>query len=316
MARSVEIEAFAKINIGLHIGGRMSDGYHPIFSVFHSVDLSDSLSIGEKKSRGIEIAGSFDCPLEATTIYRAASLFLRSRRLSAGLSIAVDKRIPVQAGLGGGSADAAAVLVGLDRLFPEGDGGDALADMASQVGADVPFFLSGGAAYVTGRGERVEKLVPRPDLGLLLLKPGFGMPTADAYRRLDAARARTRTQDGAEGGAGEPPVPEPLSGRPAAMEALGRDPAAWSFENDFAPLLFGSFPEYGIFMSALREAGADFVSLSGSGSCIYGVFDSQAAAASAQGRVEEAIRSVLGPKTLSGMALHAIKPLETSLVLR
>jgi len=314
MARSVEIEAFAKINIGLHIGGRMPDGYHPIFSVFHSVDLNDTLSIGEKKGPGIEIAGSFDCPLEATTIYRAASLFLRSRRLDAGLSIVVDKRIPVQAGLGGGSADAAAVLVGLDELFPEGRSGDALAGMASMVGADVPFFLSGGAAYVSGRGERVEKLDPRLDLGLLILKPGFGMPTADAYLRLDATRA---ARPGiSKGEAAGPPVPRPLSSRSAANKALRSVPAAWSFENDFAPLLFESFPEYGIFESALREAGADFISPSGSGSCIYGVFDSQAASASAKEGVEEAIRSALGSKTLSGMALHAIKPLETSLVLR
>jgi 4-diphosphocytidyl-2-C-methyl-D-erythritol kinase len=240
---------------------------------------------------------------------------LRSQNIKTGLSIEVDKRIPVQAGLGGGSADAAAVLVGLDRLFPEGRSQDRLAGMASLVGADVPFLLSGGAAYITGRGEKAEKLDPRPDLGLLLIKPNFGVSTAKAYSQLDEGRAG-RLPSLAEREIGHAPAQDPLSSRSAAAEALGRIPALWTFTNDFSPLLFRNFSEYEVFEAALREAGADFISLSGTGSCIYGVFGSPAAAQSARGRVEEAISSALGLKTLSGMALRAIKPLETSLVLR
>jgi 4-diphosphocytidyl-2-C-methyl-D-erythritol kinase len=312
MARSIEVEAFAKINIGLRIGSRMPDGYHPISSIFHSVSLSDSLSVAEVRGGTVEVRGDFDCPPEATTIHRAAVLFLRQRGIDAGIAIEVDKRIPVQAGLGGGSADAAAVLVALDRLFPGSDGTEVLAGIASLVGSDVPFFLSGGAAYVGGRGERIEGLEPRPDLGVLLIKPAFGVSTARAYADLDADRSGSSGKT-AEG---QNHAPDPLSGRNPAAQMLERNPETWTFENDFSPLLFRSFGEYPALESSLREAGASFVSISGSGSCIYGVFDSLLAARSALGQVEKGIASIRGPNTLSGMALRAIKPLETSLVLR
>ncbi|MCX7026879.1 MAG: 4-(cytidine 5'-diphospho)-2-C-methyl-D-erythritol kinase [Spirochaetes bacterium] len=313
MARFIEVEAFAKINIGLSVGRRGADGYHPISSVFHSIALSDFLRIGEKKGSGIELAGSFDCRPEATTIYKAAELFLDFLKLETGLKIDVEKRIPVQAGLGGGSADAAAVLAGLDRLFSTGKSARELAELGSCLGADVPFFLLGGAAYVTGRGECVEPLVPRPDLGILLLKPGFGIPTARAYAKLDTFRAGGGDLQALD----RPPASTgSLASRVRASAMLMRKSALWTFKNDFGPLLYGTFPEYEIFEAALKEAGAGYISISGSGSCIYGVFESSQDAEDALGRVEERFSSTFGPKTLSGMALRAIKPLETSLVLR
>ena len=292
----------------------MSDGYHSISSVFHSVALGDILQVSEGRQNGLQVKGDFDCPPEATTIYRAAELFMELNGIEAGLEIEVDKRIPVQAGLGGGSADAAGVLVALDRLFPGSGEGTGLAEMGARVGSDVPFFLFGGAAYVSGRGEKVESLQPRTGLGILLIKPAFGMSTARAYAALDSAR------EGRGWNTVSPhkiaAAPDPLSDTSTASQMLGRMPSSWTFENDFSALLFESFSEYGMLDAALRDAGAAFVSISGSGSCIYGVFDSLRAAMNAQGLLEERTASAPGLKTLSGMALRAIKPLETSIVLR
>lgn len=303
--KTVAVEACAKINIGLRVGPARADGYHPISGIFHSISLSDRLLVGVGPGGpSIRVGGDFDCPARRTTVYRAAELFFRDRPLRAAVSIDAEKRIPAQAGLGGGSADAAAVLVALDAIcgteLPE----SVLVGMALGIGADVPFFLKGGAAYVEGIGDIVDPVPPRTDFGLLVVKPPFGVSTKWAYAELDAARRRSGE------GKGSP------TGKAEDMSMFARPPGEWRFVNDFADMLRSSRPEYGLMEDALREAGASFVSVSGSGSCMYGVFADEEEARERSARVRERIASGMGAAWLSGMILYAVKPLETSLFLR
>ena len=309
MKSEIEVRAFAKINIGLEIGEPLEDGYHPIMGIFHSVGISDSLYFSNDDGRGIRVEGAFDCPPEATTVYKAAQLFFERFEIRGGLSVKVEKGIPAMAGLGGGSADAAASLLALDRLFNTNLEASELYGLATMIGADVPFFIKGGAAIVSGRGEIVEAIQPRSDFTILLLYPGFGVATKWAYTALDSFRQ----------GRGKGMTPEEGRSDAETKQRLAanfaRGIGTWDFTNSFSPMLYSAFPVYSLLEIMMKEAGADFVSITGSGSCLYGVFGTMAEASAAKEKLDASLRRRNAIKTLYGMALHAMKPLETSLLL-
>ncbi len=174
-------EARAKTNLGLAVLGQRPDGYHELHTVFATLDLADRIRI-EPRGEGIhlEVKGGKLPPGRENLAYRAALLYLRAAGLSRGVQIVLEKQIPVAAGLGGGSADAAAVLRGLERLF--GAGVDLFA-LAKTLGADVPFLLRGGLAEARGVGEALRFLPPK-ELFFVLLNPGIEVPTALVYREL------------------------------------------------------------------------------------------------------------------------------------
>jgi len=299
-----KITACAKINIGLWIGSPGSNGYHPIMSLFQSVGLSDTLSITRLPAgKGNQVLGDFDCPVEETTICKAIQAFQATTGIVEGIGAKVDKGIPAMAGLGGGSADAAATLVAMDRMFGTGIAKNELAEMGGTIGSDVPFFLSGGAAFVSGRGDIIEPVVPRIDLGILLLYPGFGVSTKWAYSKLDEWRGRNSI------------APGPVSAKERMISMFGDSSQTWEFRNSFEEILMAAFPVYETIKTCFHKTGAHFVSITGSGSCIYGIYASPKEARTAKGKVWAALLAELSEKTLSGMALHAIKPLETSLFL-
>lgn len=311
MMQVCKINACAKINIGLRVGSSGADGYHPILSLFHSVSLSDTLFFARHPAdQGILVQGCFDCPGEETTIYKAIKAFLAATGIVEGLSAKVDKHIPTMAGLGGGSADAAATLVALDRLFDIGFSKSELADLGAPIGSDVPFFLFGGAALVSGRGDVVEPIAPRADFGILLLYPGFGVSTRWAYSRLDEWRAGNPAFR-----AEEDRSLQSVHERKRMISMFGGLPKAWDFKNSFEEILFPEFPVYATIKKCFIESGAHFVSVTGSGSCIYGVYASREEAEAAKEMLWLGLSAAHSEKTLSGMALHAIKPLETSLFL-
>ena len=254
--------------------------------------------------------GSFDCPGEETTIHKAVEVFRTATGIIEGLTVEVDKHIPTMAGLGGGSADAAATLVALDRIFETRLGKDKLATLGAAIGSDVPFFLFGGAAIVSGRGDVIEPIAPRTDLGLLLLYPGFGVSTKWAYLRLDEWR-----QQGKASRPNEVVGPVSMQEREKMIAAFNAPPETWNFRNSFEEILLPAFPVYRTIKSCFFESGAHFVSVTGSGSCIYGVYASWEGALAAKGMLRLALSAVHTENTLSSMALHAIKPLETSLFL-
>src|SRR5262244_2012072 len=178
--RRLALSAACKINLALEVLGRRDDGYHEIATVMQAVDLSDKLVLEDADVLELRTTAS-DVPTDGTNLALKAALTLREMAgVSRGVRILLDKRIPVAAGLGGGSADAAAVLVGLNRLWRLRWPVVRLDEVAISLGMDVPFFLRGGTALATGRGERIERL-RSGSLGLVLVNPRFEVSTAQMY---------------------------------------------------------------------------------------------------------------------------------------
>jgi 4-diphosphocytidyl-2-C-methyl-D-erythritol kinase len=275
----ITIEAPAKLNLHLKVGGRRPDGFHDIESLFLALALRDTLRF-ETMPPGTPPEISMNGPLALqlggeNIILRAISLFRERTGFNAGLKVTVEKRIPMGGGLGGGSSDAAAALGALNRLAAD-DGllsGAELAEMGASLGSDVPFFLcESPAAWVTGRGERIQPLeLPKSiqNVALVLVNPGFPSDTAEAYRLFDLATEDTGV------------LKRNLS---SLHEEINSPPQNWAFSNDFLPILAASDKGlvYQHIITGLRERGAEFAGLSGSGSTCFGVFSGQDRAESAR----------------------------------
>ena len=291
------IEAPCKINLHLRIGKRRPDGFHSIQGIFASIALGDTLwfELGgiegesflsvkwetgchqEAPGRKCPIDVPVDIPMEGNLVLKAISLFRERTGLKQGLNVRLKKRIPVGAGLGGGSSDAASTLLALNKIseglcsapLPM----DELKEMGGFLGSDVPFFLTGGTAFVGGRGDLVEPLKPLDGLWVVLVKPHFSSDTASAYRLLD--HYREQKEEEGEVDTGYAPSKGEL------IRALDGKIEAWPFSNDFLPVFTAAnasvnaaaFAEaYRDILDSLRALGASFAGLSGSGSCCFGVF--------------------------------------------
>jgi 4-diphosphocytidyl-2-C-methyl-D-erythritol kinase len=271
------VEAHAKVNLHLRVGERRPDGFHAIETILAPISLSDTLEI-RLLDRAGELDLVWDCrvPLPAIPAgaedlaARAVYAFRERTGFDAGLGIRLIKRIPLGAGLGGGSSDAAALLGALNRLSGTPLDGEALAETALSLGSDLPFFLHLQGAYADGRGERLRPLPPLPPYPLVLVYPGFAAGTADAYRSLDAWRARHGPSRGGEDPSG-------------MIRALSLPPGEWPWGNDFLePWPEGeSGKTYRKILESMRREGAAFASLSGSGSVCFAVFEDAGLAASA-----------------------------------
>ncbi len=267
------VPAPAKINLHLAVGGRRSDGFHAIASIFQAISLHDTVTVAIRPSSGLVLAAECGCPVEQNTAWRAASAYLAAASESGlkplpGISIAIDKQIPMGAGLGGGSSDAASTLVALSLLLPGFVDRPTLLDIAAATGSDVPFFLGSACAAVTGRGEFLVPLPPRTDYALVIANPGFPVNTREAYGRLDAARIACLSPG--------PSDKELAEGLHLAIASYAREqPALWNFRNDFYPVLVPELPGLEQCRLALMSAGADFAAMSGSGSSVFGVFASR-----------------------------------------
>jgi len=182
----MQVMAPAKINLSLRVLGRRSDGFHEIETLMAPISLCDEIEI-EQRSCKQQIAFRCDDPSvpkgEDNVVVRAANVFFEETKITGGISIVLKKRIPHGAGLGGGSSDAASTLLALNELFVTNLPREALAKMAQMIGSDVPFFIFQSAAVCKGRGELVSPTRLREQLSVLLLKPGFAVPTQWAYSR-------------------------------------------------------------------------------------------------------------------------------------
>jgi 4-diphosphocytidyl-2-C-methyl-D-erythritol kinase len=250
----------AKVNLVLRVGGPRADGFHDISSLMVPLDLGDRVEVRVGARPGpvaCRVPGFPELSGAANLAARAAEGFRLRFGVDRAIAIRIGKRIPVTAGLGGGSSDAAAVLRCLARAFGVRDA-KALAGIALALGSDVPFFLGPGPAWAGGRGE-VLRPTRVPALHLVLLfpeDPALAIRAADAYRWLDAAR---------NGGAG-PPMSRP---RPFARSLLG---------NDLQPPCLARRPVLSTFLGLLEGAGAAAAMMSGSGPTVFGVFESRRAA--------------------------------------
>jgi 4-diphosphocytidyl-2-C-methyl-D-erythritol kinase len=261
------VRAHAKVNLDLRVLGTRPDGFHELRTVFQTIELHDVLTCVERPGPFAIKCRTSGVPLDSSNlVWRAAAALWNALGRSGDpqdATITIDKAIPVEAGLGGGSADAASTLLALARLW----GGvplTLLREVASGIGADVSFFLSGGTALGLGRGEEIYPLVDLPPHWVVVVRPPFGVSTAEAYAWYDEDRTA---------GLKEPrelqmlPVPWPT--RAAQMI------------NDLEPPVVRRHPEIGALRTTLREAGAVAAAMSGSGSAVFGLFRSRPAAARA-----------------------------------
>ena len=187
----VTVHAPAKINLTLDIVGTREDGYHLLESIFQSVSIYDTV-VAEKAESITLDAPACDCPVEKNTAYKAAVAFFKATGIEGGVHLTLHKRIPTQAGMGGGSADAAGVLVALDALYETHLSKERLCEIGLTVGADVPFCVMGGTAFVTGIGEGLQPLPPLPDCYIVVAQPHQGISTKEAYAAVDTAQILAR----------------------------------------------------------------------------------------------------------------------------
>jgi len=242
------LPAPAKINLFLHVIGRRDDGYHEIQSAFHPVGLYDRLDFERLERARIERTGDLAGPVEEDLAVRAARLLQSRHAPGAGATIAVRKSIPVGSGLGGGSSDAATTLIALDRLWGLGLGRDRLRELGLELGADVPFFLGRGPAFVEGIGERCTPLAPDPRVALVVY-PQVAVSTAEIFRD----RELTRNSK-----------PTTISGFSAAMAASG---GRLFGANDLEPVARRRTPQVGHALDLLARHGE--ARMSGSGSSVF-----------------------------------------------
>jgi 4-diphosphocytidyl-2-C-methyl-D-erythritol kinase len=264
-AASVRVAAPAKVNFFLRILAKEESGYHQLETLYSAVDFCDEIVL-QRTERGIsvEVFGPSVGPEEENLAYRAAHALLEAAGSTTGVHIRLTKNIPVGAGLGGGSSDAGATLRALNTLLGDPVSASGLLQIAGPLGADVPFFASGGgAALAWGRGERLLPLPDAPRLSVLLAFPSLHIATAEAYEYVR--------------------IPEHIVPETLALGALGHpETLAALAKNDFEASVFERHPVLGKLREAVHEAGALTARLSGSGAALFGLFNDRGAAEGAR----------------------------------
>ena len=269
---SVTVQAPAKINLTLDVIDRRADGYHILESVMQTVDICDEISLEISDEEGIFLTCSNpDLPTDArNTAYRAAEVFYQQIGRRPRVRIAIEKHIPMEAGMGGESADAAGVLHGLNRLERAGFSVETLCELGSCVGADVPFCVWQGTALSEGVGSILTSVSDMPDAYIVLGKGEKGVSTAEAYAAIDAAGSRGRY-------AASPAIEALCEGDLVKLAA--------SLGNVFDEVL--ALPDVQGIKALMRDNGALGYSMTGSGSAVFGLFDDRHAALSCQKRLDE-----------------------------
>jgi 4-diphosphocytidyl-2-C-methyl-D-erythritol kinase len=274
----VRIPALAKINLRLEVIGKRSDGFHELRTIFQTISLQDELRLKSSRRPGIELkvlgnAALANEPVEKNLAYRAVRALQQELRIPYGVTIELRKTIPAGRGLGGGSSDAAAALIGYLRMVGKKLCRERLFELAATLGADVPFFLEGGRALGIGKGDEIYPLPDIPRLSLLVVSPeSIHVPTPDAYcwlnsPQLDALQANA-------------PQLTNFTGNPKLHRFCA---LAWSLQgspllNDFEEVVFQQHPRLAAIKRDLLQNGASEALLAGSGSAVIGVLPSPAKA--------------------------------------
>ena len=189
--KEITLKSYGKINLGLDVLYKRQDGYHEINTIMQQIDLCDTLIIKENKEGLVLKSNSKDLPLDSTNlIYIAWKKIQEKTGINKGIEVILDKKIPIAAGLAGGSSNAAAILKGLNELWDLGFDEKDLREIGVEIGADVPFCIMGGTALAKGIGEELTKLRPFKDKDLLLVNPGLAISTAEVYKSLNLKEKR------------------------------------------------------------------------------------------------------------------------------
>ena len=281
------VRAYAKINLTLDVLGRRADGYHDLATVMQTVDLYDTICLTATEDNRVQLACTKpELSNDDNLAARAAHLVRQRLAIRQGVLIELHKRIPMAAGLGGGSSNAAAVILALHQWWRLHLSHSDLLDMATSLGSDVPFFLTGGLALCEGRGERVTALAPYWPWSmrwLLLLKPAISISTAAVFRNLPASDYSDDTHSRAVS---------------RALNA-GQTPQLEDLHNSFERSVLGRYPEVARAKGDLLQAGAPFVRLSGTGPTLFAPFSELAKAQ----RVQEQLQSQ-GYEVYLSRAIH------------
>ena len=260
MSRILTLHAPAKINLTLRVGPRRDDGFHDVRTLLQSIALADTLKLTTRKGPFVLVTRTPGVPSDRTNlVWRAAELLWRAIGRTGDprdVHARLEKSIPTEAGLGGGSADAAATLAGLNVLWEARRSRRDLARLGAELGADVPFFLHGGTALGSGRGDELYPVDDVGRLGIVVIKPSFGVATAAAYGWVDEDRA---------------------ANLPAAARALPEIDVGWPtgpirLVNDLEAPVARRHPMITEMVDALRREGAQGAAMTGSGSAVFGVF--------------------------------------------
>ena len=261
------LQAYAKINIGLYILGKRSDGYHDLETIIHEIDLFDEINLERHKTLEMN-ADSILVPIDESNLcLKAASILQKERKIKEGVMIQLRKNIPIGAGLGGGSSDAAAVLRGLNDLWKLKLSNNQLRAIAGQIGSDVPFFIEGGNAYASGRGEILEHFSLDIPFWIAVVTPLIHISTTWAYSHLKLQRDGKETELRIK----------------IAKQISNSKKLATFLQNDFEQSTIEIFPEIGTIKKKLKDMGAVSSLMSGSGSSVFGFFESEKKALDALG---------------------------------
>lgn len=288
------LAARAKINLFLDVGQKRPDGYHQLSTVMQNVTLADSIELSVNETGPQVVYGdSSPCDFHDDIITKAWQALRDKTGRDMSFTALVRKIIPVAAGLGGGSADAAAALIGLNRLFDLGLSDAELVELAAGIGADVPFFITGGTAIGTGAGEILQSVSAMPDCDIVIIKPPVDISTARAYKDYD---------DFIEGG-GTISRGEGVGAMLSALAAGDYGAVCGALFNSFEPAIFAKHPEIADVKNSALTEGADAALMSGSGSTVFALTRDPETA----GRIA---KKAANNKSIS----HIVKPCNTAIV--
>ena len=270
---TLKLNAYAKINLGLDVIGRLPNGYHEVKMIMQSVGICDELTF-EKQPSGITVTtDSGELPTdENKLIYRAAKLLLDTCAVKEGVRIHLTKRIPIAAGMAGGSTDAAATLKAVNQLFRFGKTKEELMELGVKIGADVPYCILGGTALAEGIGERLTPLPPMPDCHLLVAKPDINVSTKYVYTTLDAAPILFHPD---------------IDGMTAAIFAGDLTGITAKLGNVLETVTVPAHPIISKIKEKFLELGSDGVLMSGSGPTVFGIFSDKTAAEKAYASMKQ-----------------------------
>jgi len=277
----ITIKSPAKINLALDIVGKREDGYHEIETVMHQVELCDLIKVEDSDEMKIDCNDKI--PLKGNLVLKAVKLLKGRYNLTRNVSITIEKNIPVAAGLGGGSSNAALTLIALDKLWGLNLKQEELISLAKEIGSDVPFFIAGNAAYATGKGELLQKLDPI-NFYAVLINPGFDVSTKWAYESLNLG----------------------LTGKKLASREILKcvkknnlREIAQFLHNDFETVVLDKYPVLKEIKDSLVANGALNSVMSGSGPTIFGIFEDEEKAKNAYENLKGSYKFVYLTKTLS-----------------
>jgi 4-diphosphocytidyl-2-C-methyl-D-erythritol kinase len=278
------IHSFAKVNLALSVLGRRADGYHDIQTIFQTINISDELEFQDAPQLELHCENLDGVLPENNLVWKAAALFAEMLGQKRGVSITLRKKIPAGAGLGGGSGNAAAALLGLRRFWSLDVPDSSLHSLATRIGSDVPFFLYGGTALGIGRGENISPLPDPPAQYLVVIFPGIHVSTSEAYRSLKLGLTSSTEDHRIQRFCGQ--VKE------------GKIHLAEIF-NDFEASILSAYPPIMEAKSFLKSRGSVATLLSGSGSSVFGFFSNEESAFAAAQEATRATWRVFPAKTLS-----------------